>query len=115
MVPDDHPTDLSGVYDALGMVRCPECKTFWLMKFVPEYCTKCGTRVARAAGPGEEPLVQLTERMGKSKRITICPNCGERYPWKADVCYRCWSPIEHVGTLARFSRFLKRITRRNRP
>ena len=42
-----------------GTVICKECHTIWVKEFVPEFCTKCGVRVAAVRGEGEERMISL--------------------------------------------------------
>ena len=90
--------DLSGD-DIFGTVICKECHTVWAREFVPEFCTKCGTRVSTVRGEGFEELVGLAERVNTPVKIVSCPHCGERYFNKGcpEKCFRCWNDLRSPG------------------
>ena len=71
--------DLMSVDELFGTVTCKECHTIWTKEFVPEFCTKCGTRVSDIRGRGFGGLVELVERAYPPVKIVACSQCGERY------------------------------------
>ncbi len=81
-----------------GTVICKECHTIWVKEFVPEFCTKCGVRVAAVRGEGEERMISLVERVYPPAKIVACPQCGERYFKKAcpEKCLRCWGDLRSI-------------------
>jgi DNA-directed RNA polymerase subunit RPC12/RpoP len=95
--------------DPFGCIACPECHAIWPNEFVPEYCTRCGTRVAATRGKGREDLVRL-EELTKSK-IIVCKRCGERYPDVPGLvsCFRCFAPLEREAPKSRLFDFFRRV------
>ena len=92
---EDRRKPMASTHKVLGVIKCPECSTAWTKEFVPEFCTRCGTRVSDVPGEGFEWMVRLFEKVGASAPITVCPHCGERYPGRPTVkqCLRCWHDL----------------------
>lgn len=88
--PSGKPKAVGIYHAAFGTICCPECHMIWPEEFVPEYCTKCGIRVAEKSGECYEPLITLMERARVCKIIS-CPQCGVRYPRQScpNQCFRC--------------------------
>lgn len=104
--------DLSGD-DIFGTVTCKECHTFWVKEFVPEFCTKCGTRVSVVRGKGCEELFAIAERGNITLKIVSCPHCGERYLKNGcpEKCFRCWYDLRSPGLAHWVIRKFRRLLR----
>jgi len=97
-----------------GIITCPECGLFWVKQFVPEFCTRCGTRVSIVRGEGQELMVRLIEKYKWPIRIIVCPHCGERYPETPRIiprCFRCWHEFSTARNLGWLGRLVSSVTR----
>jgi len=102
-------TSISGLDDA---VVCPECHELWLEQFAPEFCHRCGTRVAAVAGEGFGRLrIEITKRAGLGHQIVTCHNCGLRYPGlpKPQPCFRCRTLLQPAKKPSLLRRILRRF------
>ena len=96
-----------------GTVSCKECHTIWAEEFVPEFCTRCGTRVSMIRSEGFEGLVNVIERANIPLKIFACPYCGERYLKKVypEKCFRCWHYLRSPGPAGWLIRMFSRLLR----
>jgi len=101
-------TSISGMDDA---VVCPECHELWLERFAPEFCHRCGTRVATVAGEGFKRHLEIAKLAGLTDRIVTCPKCGLRYPQlsKPRKCFRCKTLLQPAKKPSLLRRILRRF------
>jgi anaerobic ribonucleoside-triphosphate reductase len=104
---------LARIDEYFGTITCLECHMVWAEQFVPEFCTRCGTRVSSVRGEGIDWSVRLVEKGLVPGKIIVCNRCGERYPdfAKARRCLRCGNDLPPAPRPRWYCRLVERLRR----